>query len=221
MPCNRVDLSPFTYKSKNQRQESLFYHLKMQKRVSGLRRVRLSQAAPLFFKDNDVMASIMTNEVTVFHSEWRQWNVPVGLKKTLSPAGEDNTRIWFKCRCVSTVAMVHKVLWSINIYWVFIFLARIYIYHPLALKLQAKVGKVSKRLSTTECNEPGLSWLSNLIVLMIKIQFGVRVLRRKTFQRNDLSLHSGSVFVNVQRFVGGLTLIYLHSGIPLECKQVI
>lgn len=55
---------------------------------------------------------------------------------------------------------------------------------------------------------------------MMRIRFVLLVWRKKIFQCNDLFLCS-SVFVHVQRFVGNLILINLHSGIPLEHKQVI
>ena len=57
----------------------------MYKQVPGLRCVRISQAGPLLFKHSDVMAAITTNEVIVFQSEWGQYNVPFGLKNTLTP----------------------------------------------------------------------------------------------------------------------------------------
>lgn len=63
----------------------------MYKLVPGLRRVRMSKAAPLFFRHSDVMAEIIMNEVTVFLSEGRQCNVPAGLKHELRPKGEENT----------------------------------------------------------------------------------------------------------------------------------
>lgn len=56
---------------------------------------------------------------------------------------------------------------------------------------------------------------------MMRITFGVGFWRMKIIQSNDPFLHSSSVFLHVQRFVGDLILINLHSGIPLECKQVI
>lgn len=43
----------------------------------------------------------------------------------------------------------------------------------------------------------------------------------KTFYCNDPFLPSSSVFIHVHRFAGDLILINLHSGIPLEHKQVI
>lgn len=78
----------------------------MYKLVPGLRRVRISQPAPLLFKHSDVMVAIITNEVTVFHSEGRQCNVPVGLKNTPWSKGEENTLVWLKSHCVTTVAIV-------------------------------------------------------------------------------------------------------------------
>lgn len=78
----------------------------MYKIVPGLRRVRISQPAPLFFKHSDVMAATITNEVIVFQCEGRQCNVPVGLKNTPWPKGEGNTLVWLKSHCVSTVAIV-------------------------------------------------------------------------------------------------------------------
>lgn len=49
----------------------------------------------MLFKRGEVMAAIITYEVTVFHSEGRQCNVPVGLKNTLWPKGEEHTIVWF------------------------------------------------------------------------------------------------------------------------------
>lgn len=79
---------------------------KMYKIVPGLRRVRISQPAPLLFKHSDVMAATITNEVIVFHCAGRQCNVPVGLKNTPWPKGEENTLVWLKSHCVSAVAIV-------------------------------------------------------------------------------------------------------------------
>ena len=74
---------------------SLSHDKKMYELVPGLRCVRMGRAAPLFFKHSDVMAAIITNEVTVIHSEWRQCNVPIGLKNTLWPKGGKKNRTVF------------------------------------------------------------------------------------------------------------------------------
>lgn len=77
---------------------------KMYKQVPDLRRVTISQAAPLLLKHSDVMAAIITNEVTIFHSEGRQCNAPDGLKNTPWPKKRENTLVWLK-NFVTTVTI--------------------------------------------------------------------------------------------------------------------